>query len=144
MLFFLESNGQGFFCRFTCQRGLLVTPGHSWLEKPQSSWGPNQLQGTRVHRNPGSRLSALSLTFFLRVLVHPVQKEEGDAFLKPIEVKVVVTLVRWGGHWGLLEAHVFCFLSGCWWYGMMGLGTLRELPVYDLCACLYVNLTSNS
>ena len=84
MLFFLESNGQGFFCRFTCQRGLLVTPGHSWLEKPQSSWGPNQLQGTRVHRNPGSRLSALSLTFFLRVLVHPVQKEEGDAFLKPI------------------------------------------------------------
>lgn len=37
-----------------------------------------------MHRNPGSRLSALSLTFFLRVLVHPVQKEEGDAFLKPI------------------------------------------------------------
>ena len=37
-----------------------------------------------MHRNPGSRLSALSLPFFSRVLVYPVQKEEGDAFLKPI------------------------------------------------------------
>ena len=82
--FFLESNGQVFFCRFTCQRGLLGTPELSWLEKPQNPWGPNQLQGTRVHRNPGSRLSALSLPFFLRVLVYPIQKEEGDAFLKPI------------------------------------------------------------
>lgn len=62
--FFLESNGQVFFCRFTCQRGLLGTPELSWLEKPQSPWGPNQLQGTRVHRNPGSRLSALSPLLF--------------------------------------------------------------------------------
>ena len=87
-------------------RGDSWVPGHGWLEKPR---GPNQLQGTRVHRNPGSCLSAFS----------PLLKGSGPPCTE-------------GRVWRLLKAH---WKSRLWlpWLGGEGAGGSRELPCSVLC-----------